>query len=56
MRRGWLVAMLFAAGIAGAQSPAPNRALYTYQGADREQRLIEGAPIIPVVFNKNKLK
>ena len=43
MRRGWLVAMLFAAGIAGAQSPAPNRALYTYQGADREQRLIEGA-------------
>src|SRR3954471_18331795 len=46
---GIAVALLaFAAVPASAQSPAhfpdgPNRALYLYQGPDREQRLIEGA-------------
>jgi iron(III) transport system substrate-binding protein len=39
-----LAALIVAAACAHAQSPdSPNRALYLYQGADREQKLIEGA-------------
>src|SRR3954469_23236536 len=40
--RTLLVLLSLAAAGAFAQ-PAPNRAIYTYQGADRDQRLIEGA-------------
>ena len=39
---GPLLALCLATA-AHAQAPAPNRAIYTYQGADREQRLLEGA-------------
>ena len=43
MKHSILLAFFLFAGSALAQSPAPNRAIYTYGGADREQRLIEGA-------------
>jgi iron(III) transport system substrate-binding protein len=42
--RAVLLAALAFAAAAGAQTPdSPNRALYLYQGPDREQRLVAGA-------------
>ena len=43
MKLSSLLVVYFIASFAHAQAPSPNRAIYTYQGADREQRLIEGA-------------
>jgi iron(III) transport system substrate-binding protein len=38
-----VLAACAAATTSSAQAPAPNRAVYLYQGADRDQRLIAGA-------------